>query len=419
MKRINMLAKLNCGLGKYILISIIFSLFLIPTVKAQYYETRIYPENDEQFKKAEYRIWLPTNVKTIRGIIFRQHGCGINAASTGLDHANDMQWQALAQKYDMALMGSHMEHEELCAQWFDTGSGSERAFLFALKNLSSLSGHPEIEKVPWALWGHSGGAYWCTNLMFKYPERILVVINRSGGIATSKWNSKLKEVPVLWVVGRNELDDGCNCQLAQTVKSFVNYRKFGALWTIVVDPKADHGNRFGRSFYIRYMDAMISLRLPKEGIVCKTLDVSVPWLGNWKTKEIFKWERDSTGFNYAWFPNWQLAQQWKEFSKTGWVTDMSNPPEPYNLQIKRHNNEYILEWEVYADLESGVKQFNIYRNGGFLTSILGQKPNYGDVGEPNRIECRYLLEQVKGNYSVSSINYQGLESLKSVIHKNR
>lgn len=405
---------------KLFTISIVFIICLTAIGKAQYYETSVDPRISDQFKKADYRIWLPPQVKTIKGIIFRQHGCGTGAASTGLDHANDLQWQALAIKHDMALMGSHLEFDEICAQWFDPDGGSERAFLTALKNFAALSKHNEIEKVPWAFWGHSGGAYWCTNMLFKYPDRILVVVNRSGGIATSTWNEELKKVPVLWAVGQHDIVDGSDYLIALTIKSFSVYRSHGALWAIAIDPEADHGNRHGRSIYIPYMDAMISMRLPKDGFICRTLDTSNAWLGKWKSKEICQLKKDSTYLADAWFPNQLLAQQWMEFCKTGWVTDATLPPAPFDVHLVRENSQIHLVWEAIADIESGLKQFNIYKNGKLLTSLQGQSSNFGDVGQPKQVTFSLLLQDENGVYSVSSLNHQGLESKKIVlVEKNK
>ena len=47
-----------------------------------------------------YTLWLPDNVKTIRGIIVHQHGCGTGACKGGETAAYDLHWQALAKKWD-------------------------------------------------------------------------------------------------------------------------------------------------------------------------------------------------------------------------------------------------------------------------------------------------------------------------------
>jgi len=56
-----------------------------------------------------------------------------------------------------ALLGPSYEqtNKDDCAGWADPRNGSENRFLQALADLAKQSHHPELEMVPWALWGHS------------------------------------------------------------------------------------------------------------------------------------------------------------------------------------------------------------------------------------------------------------------------
>jgi len=112
-----------------------------------------------------YTLWIPDGVERLRGIIVHQHGAGATASKEGSTAAYDLHWQALAKKWDCALLGPsyHVVGEKIDISpgaselWFDPRRGSEKAFLKALGDLGRQSGHPEIETIPWALWGHSGG----------------------------------------------------------------------------------------------------------------------------------------------------------------------------------------------------------------------------------------------------------------------
>jgi len=64
--------------------------------------------------------------------------------------------------------------------WFDPRRGSEKTFLKALTGFAAKSGHPEIDKVPWALWGHSGGGIWSDVMTTLHPDRVIAVWMRSG-----------------------------------------------------------------------------------------------------------------------------------------------------------------------------------------------------------------------------------------------
>src|SRR5690606_18191744 len=138
---------------------------------AAYFETSAPPREGDHYAGARYRLWLPPDVSAVRGIIIRQHGCGEGARRYGLDHANDLQWQELARRHGFALLGTELRNTEMCAQWYRVEDGSGDALLRALDQLAVDTGHPEIATVPWALFGHSGGAYWCTGMLFRHPER--------------------------------------------------------------------------------------------------------------------------------------------------------------------------------------------------------------------------------------------------------
>ena len=158
---------------------------LIPTLaQAATFNLTIEPRSTDAFGKAHYRLWIPDETPELRGIIVRQHGCGMGARKFGLEHADDIQWQALAQKHGFALMGSQLwAPEEDCSTWTMPEDGSAHAFLSAIQTFANASNHPELEKVPWCLWGHSGGAIWTVNMAYMFPDRIIAAFPRSGGLA--------------------------------------------------------------------------------------------------------------------------------------------------------------------------------------------------------------------------------------------
>src|SRR6267378_7263170 len=138
-----------------------------------------------------YTLWIPDGVKTLRGIIVHQHGAGTTASIEGSTAAYDLHWQALAKKWDCALLGPsyHVQNEKIDTSpgaselWFDPRNGSEKTFLKALEEFAAKSGHAELDKVPWALWGHSGGGIWSDVMTTLHPERVAAVWMRSGSAA--------------------------------------------------------------------------------------------------------------------------------------------------------------------------------------------------------------------------------------------
>src|SRR5678816_4648321 len=64
--------------------------------------------------------------------------------------------------------------------WCDPRNGSDAAFQKGLADLAVKSGHPELARVPWALWGHSGGGLWAGGMVMLHPERVAAAWLRSG-----------------------------------------------------------------------------------------------------------------------------------------------------------------------------------------------------------------------------------------------
>src|SRR5271154_4687328 len=96
-----------------------------------------------------YELWVPEGVTTLRGLIVHQHGAGTTASIEGSTAAHDLHWQALARKWDCALLGPsyHVLNEKNDLSpggselWFDPRRGSDKAFLKALGDLADKTGH--------------------------------------------------------------------------------------------------------------------------------------------------------------------------------------------------------------------------------------------------------------------------------------
>src|SRR6201996_1458041 len=156
----------------------------LPAAEPPYYRVRYEAgtQPGELVFGVSYTIWIPPGVKTLRGVVVHQHGCGEGACKAGRTAAFDLHWQELARKHECALLGPSYEQPEKanCGMWCDPRNGSEQAFLHALSDLGAQAHHPELATVPWALWGHSGGANWVGNMLALHPDRIAAAWLRSG-----------------------------------------------------------------------------------------------------------------------------------------------------------------------------------------------------------------------------------------------
>lgn len=410
----------------FLLLCTSLSLFLAGSAHAEIFEATVPPEKSEKYKSADFRLWVPDGVKQLRGVIVRQHGCGRN----GITHAEDSQWQALAKKWNCALLGTHFQQDKQCSDWFDPVNGSERAFLHALKIFAQAGKHPELEEAPWALWGHSGGAMWSMHMTFRHPERVAAVFARSQAVAGD--NKKALQVPIILNYGEQEKKGQFVKVHENSIAVFAKFRPEGALWSVAVDPKSSHDCRDSRLLAIPFFDAVLAQRLPaadaKPGAALKPLDAAKGWLGDPETFDIaavadYKGDKSKA----SWLPDEHTARCWHEYCKTGTVTDKTPPPTPANLKAVLKDGKVQLTWTSEADVESGLKQFHIYRDGKKVASVGGvmtkanklsyyQIWNYGDEPEPAPAAPPNFLDaagDAASRYEVTAENHAGLESAKS------
>src|SRR5262245_12726609 len=105
---------------------------VFPPANAPYYRVRYEASTKpgELIFPVNYTLWIPPGVKTVRGVIVHQHGCGEGSCKSGLTGAFDLHWQALAKKHHCALLAPSYEQPEKadCQLWCDPRHGSDAAF---------------------------------------------------------------------------------------------------------------------------------------------------------------------------------------------------------------------------------------------------------------------------------------------------
>ena len=115
---------------------------VFPTAAPPYYRVRYEPstETGECVYGVNFTLWIPPEVKSLRGIIVHQHGCGEGSCKSGLTGAYDLHWQALARKHHCALLAPAYEQPDKadCQMWCDPRNGSDRAFQRCLEDLSLI-----------------------------------------------------------------------------------------------------------------------------------------------------------------------------------------------------------------------------------------------------------------------------------------
>jgi len=399
-----------------------------------------------------YTLWIPDGVKTIRGVIVHQHGAGMTAAKSGASAAYDLHFQALAKKWDCALLGPsyHVLTEKTddspggAQLWFDPRRGSEKAFLKALTDFAAQSGHPEIEVVPWVLWGHSGGGIWSDVMSTLHPDRIAAMWLRSG--SAGMWRSRtnfaapqisdnLYLIPIMCNSGIQEKGNGA---WEGPMATFKSYRSHGAPIGFAPDPLTGHWCGNSRYFAIPFLDACMALRLPDKGSknqTLKTIDMSKAWLAPVSGETAVSaaaFQGDAK--DSVWLPNETVAKNWMEYVKTGGVSDTTAPSAPFDVKMKDLGDQGTeITWDAEADLESGIRNFIVLRDGQELGNLpavnlvrfqvrpmfqAGWTESYNDAPAvpvpPMHYVDSWPKDHQKHSYTVISVNTVGLKSEPSI-----
>ena len=418
---------------------------VFPPAEAPYYRVRYEASTNpgELTFPVNYTIWIPKEVKNLRGVIVHQHGCGEGSCKSGLTGAYDLHWQALAKKHDCALLAPSYEQPEKgdCQMWCDPRNGSSAAFQKCLVDLGAKSGHPELSKLPWALWGHSGGGHWAGGMVLMHPERVAAAWLRSGVplLKANAERSTIKahtlpdaalKVPVMCNPGTKEgvtvKDSRFGGVWAANETFFNEIRSKGGLISVAVDPLSSHECGNQRYLAIVWLDACLSARLPKIATnPLNAMPTDQVWLAPITGSEAQPMAKFSgEPLKAAWLPNEAIAKSWMQYVKDTLVSDSTPPSAPTNLQVK--GNE--LNWEAEADLESGLASFIIERDGKFLANLpeTGKNPfgrpifqnlQYSDTPSQPLVPMKYTDTKAetgkKHTYRVITVNTAGLKSKPS------
>ena len=418
---------------------------VFPPAEAPYYRVRYEASTNpgELTFPVNYTIWIPKDVKNLRGVIVHQHGCGEGSCKSGLTGAYDLHWQALAKKHDCALLAPSYEQPEKgdCQMWCDPRNGSSAAFQKCLVDLGAKSGHPELSKLPWALWGHSGGGHWAGGMVLMHPERVAAAWLRSGVplLKANAERSTIKahtlpdaalKVPVMCNPGTKEgvtvKDSRFGGVWAANETFFNEIRSKGGLISVAVDPLSSHECGNQRYLAIVWLDACLSARLPKIATnPLNAMPTDQVWLAPITGSEAQPMAKFSgEPLKAAWLPNEAIAKSWMQYVKDTLVIDSTPPSAPTNLQVK--GNE--LNWEAEADLESGLASFIIERDGKFLANLpeTGKNPfgrpifqnlQYSDTPSQPLVPMKYTDTKAeagkKHTYRVITVNTAGLKSKPS------
>jgi hypothetical protein len=264
----------------------------------------------DNFTTAAFRFWSPAYAQPIRAIIVLVPGL----RGDGRGMVDDSSWQALAQKYRLALVGCNLIGP---GNYYEAPNGTGDALLEALKKFGEQSNHPEVATAPLLLYGESAGGQFDYDFVLWKPERVMAfVVNKGGYYDSGSPDNAVCAVPGLFFLGLADSDLRINA----ITNIWTEGRKRGALWALA--PQPNSGHEFSRTAGVArsFFDSVLPNRLPDDlagsddAPPMKAMQESQGWTGDLKTHETQAIPAGSDADrNAAWLPDERSAAAWKQF----------------------------------------------------------------------------------------------------------
>ena len=375
------------------------------------------------FDRAEYAIFIPEGITTLRGIFIHQHGCGMQGI--GASTAYDVQYQAFARKWGLAVVGPDIFPKQGCQDWINAETGTGDALIRFLSQIAVVSGHDELQNIPWLLWGHSGGGYWTLSMMKNYPEKIIGVFAYSPAF-DPEWDypQAAYKIPIMIRhAGYSDINVPEVICWKTALNTFSRFRKNNGYASLAYNHGQNHNYSYVRYMAIPFYESILAQRLPDNPSgKLKDMNPSKVWLGDTATYHVIPasaFKGNVSAMN--WLPDSAAAVKWREYVITGSIGDKTPPPAPYGLQVNPVNDTLVvITWKADADIESGIKYFNIRMKEGqtIRFPVSGDYQRFNTNGDntipikPPELKCE-ITRPARAKESVvfiSTVNHAGLES---------
>ena len=273
----------------------------------------------KNFDIAQFRLWYPDNVPSLRGIALLVPGSN----GDGRASAQDTVWQAFAVKHQLALVACYFkdkQHEQnFIEDYIKVSDGSGDALLSAINEFAQKSKHAELSTAPMLLWGMSAGGQFNYEFVAWKPERVIAFVVNKGGIYYSALVSRAaRAVPGLLFVGGKDLEFRTNT----IVGLFAVNRRAGALWALSEEPSAAHIVGRSRDLAIPFYEDVMAVRLPAIPGPLKPMTEKPAFIGDFKQKTFAPTsDGPAPAFPTAWLPTERVAKVWQAI-----LTEQPLPP---------------------------------------------------------------------------------------------
>jgi pimeloyl-ACP methyl ester carboxylesterase len=260
--------------------------------------------------KTAFRFWSPAYTQPMRGVIVLVPG--LNGDGRGM--LNDRSWQALAQKYRLAIVSCFMQGKD----YHNAANGTGDALLQAIGQFADKASHPEIKKAPLLLYGESAGGQFNYSFALLHPEHVMAfVVNKGGFYTGADPDSRMYGVPGLFFLGMSDTQE----RIDAITGIWTAGRKRGALWALA--PQRNSGHEFSKTAAPSrvFFESVLKRRLPDDSLASgddsppmKSIGEAQGWLGDLTTHDIRDASTDSNpDRKAAWLPDEDAAKAWKTF----------------------------------------------------------------------------------------------------------
>jgi dienelactone hydrolase len=188
------------------------------------------------------------------------------------------------------------------------------AITAALGIFASQSGNPQLGQVPLLLFGHSAGGCLAYKITRLHSARVIGFLSGKGGCHEPHDAGILGalSVPGYFFIG----EDDEPSRAANITTVFEQNRAAGALWALAVEPGAAHAVIRDLGLQIKWMDAVLSRRLPASATSTTLVPINEAsgWLANRSSFAIAAYAAYAgEPLQASWLPSEQTAQDWQVF----------------------------------------------------------------------------------------------------------
>jgi dienelactone hydrolase len=260
------------------------------------------------FDKAEFKLWLPAGVASVRAIALLVPGSN----GDGRGQVDDPIWQAFAVTHKLALIGVRLTDKPhdlgFIEEYVNVSQGSGQALLDAIDAFAAHARHPELVSAPFLLWGMSAGGEFNYEFVAWKPERVVAfVVNKGNIYYTALAPKAARSVPGILFTGGKDLEFRTN-----TITGlFAVNRRAGALWALAEEPSAGHIVGRSRDVALILFEDALALRLD-GGSSLKPLNEKSGFVGDLKAKTFQALGEDKVpNYPTAWLPTARVAERWQ------------------------------------------------------------------------------------------------------------